>query len=132
MWGGSRIKTPVLNNFSPIYYWGPIFWVGYRQTMYFLEKYMKYPFYPFYPFFWVSKCPRSKKKRFFWTKIFVKLRKKSKSYKKSRDFLLKLKKYLKYTLPFFEGKSVPRSAAGISSRSRSRSRNSRRAAAAGI
>jgi hypothetical protein len=26
--GGSRTKNPVLNNFSPIYYWGPIFGVG--------------------------------------------------------------------------------------------------------
>ena len=39
MWG-CLINTPVLNNFSPIYYWRPIFWVGYRQTMYFLKKYM--------------------------------------------------------------------------------------------
>ena len=56
--GGLCMKTPVLNNFSLIYYWEPIFGVEYRQTMYFLEKYMKYPFYTFYPFFGGSKCPR--------------------------------------------------------------------------
>ena len=74
--GGLCIKTPVLNNFSPIYYWEPIFRVEYRQTIYFLEKYMKYPFYPFYPFFGGSKSPRKEKKTVFLVQNFRKIAKK--------------------------------------------------------
>ena len=63
-------------------------------------------FYPFYPFFWGVQTSLDKKtKTVFFVKNFRKLTKKNgKSYKKSPDFLLKLKMYLKYTLSFFGGK----------------------------
>jgi len=68
--GGSRIKPPVLNNFSPIYYWGAIFWVEKEPPNdVLLGKVHEVPFLLLLPFFGGQSALDKKKNGFFGLKF---------------------------------------------------------------